>query len=235
MGGTVRGILAVLILVLASAAQAEIVGRAVAIDGDTIEIHGQRIRLHGIDAPESSQLCHASAGAWRCGQQAAMMLQNFIGTRPVTCRETARDRHGRIVAVCRAGGADLGAWAVAQGWALAYRHYSNDYVRQEDEARTARRGIWRGRFAAPWDWRQGQRRPLDQDEREAVVGAVGRTAASEIGECRIKGNISSSGERIYHLPGGEYYNATIVNEAAGERWFCSESAARAAGWRRSRR
>ena len=55
------------------------------------------------------------------------------------------------------------------------------------------------------------------------------------GDCRIKGNISWSGERIYHLPGGEFYNVTRINAARGERWFCTEAEARAAGWRRSMR
>ncbi|MFO0997127.1 MAG: hypothetical protein U1F33_10630 [Alphaproteobacteria bacterium] len=53
--------------------------------------------------------------------------------------------------------------------------------------------------------------------------------------CRIKGNISESGERIYHVPGGAFYDKTAISPARGERWFCTESEARAAGWRRSRR
>ncbi|MCW5750295.1 MAG: thermonuclease family protein [Alphaproteobacteria bacterium] len=234
----VRGILAVLLLAVATAAQAEIAGRASVIDGDTIEIQGQRIRLHGIDAPESGQLCQSSEGSWRCGQQAAMMLQNRIGARPVTCREKARDRHGRVVAACRVDGIDLGAWAVSEGWALAYRHFSQEYLSQEAAAREARRGIWRGRFAAPWDWREGRRRAVDHEEvaaGDATPAPSVKLSARESSDCRIKGNISSSGERIYHVPGGEYYQATVVNEPAGERWFCSEAEARAAGWRRSKR
>jgi len=134
-------VLLFLFAALASAAHAEIVGRASVIDGDTIEIHGQRIRLFGIDAPESAQLCLAEDRRWRCGQQAALALDERITGRPVACREKDRDRYGRIVAVCRAGDEDLNAWLVAKGWALAYRRYSTDYVDEEAAAGAARKGI----------------------------------------------------------------------------------------------
>jgi endonuclease YncB( thermonuclease family) len=67
------------------------------------------------------------------------------------------DRYGRVVAVCRAGHIDLNAWMVGHGWAVAYRHFSMDYVRDEDEARSARKGVWRGRFVMPWEWRKSHR------------------------------------------------------------------------------
>lgn len=140
-----------------SAAQADMSGRASVIDGDTIEIRGQRIRLFGIDAPESSQLCTANAKSWRCGQQAAQALDRKIGARPVQCVERDRDRYRRIVAVCSVGGESLNAWLVREGWALAYRHYSSDYVVDEEVARKARKGMWRGSFVPPWDWRRDQR------------------------------------------------------------------------------
>ncbi len=209
-----------LVAALAPAAHADVAGRASVIDGDTIEVHGQRIRLHGIDAPESAQLCLTEDKRWRCGQQAALALDDKIAGRPVACAEKDRDRYGRIVAVCRAGGQDLNAWLVAEGWALAYRRYSTDYVDEEGTARAARKGVWRGPFVPPWDWRRGQRL---------------EATASEPGDCRIKGNISSKGERIYHVPGGRYYERTRINTSKGERWFCSEADAQAAGWRRSRR
>lgn len=211
--------LALLIATLAPVAQAEVAGRASVVDGDTIEIHGERIRLFGIDAPESAQLCLAGTERWRCGQQAAFALDGKIAGRPVACTEKDRDRYGRIVAVCRAGDEDLGAWLVAEGWALAYRRYSTDYVAEEEAARAARKGVWRGTFVPPWDWRRGQRL---------------EAAADEPGGCRIKGNISAEGERIYHVPGGRFYDRTRIDPAKGERWFCTEAEAQAAGWRRSR-
>lgn len=135
----------------------EIVGRASVIDGDTLDINGTRIRLHGMDAPESRQSCKV-LGRWsRCGQRASGALARKIGGRPVACEPRDRDRYNRIVAVCRVDGEDLNAWMVAQGWALAYRRYSLAYVQEEGAASASGRGIWQGDFVAPWDWRRGKR------------------------------------------------------------------------------
>jgi endonuclease YncB( thermonuclease family) len=124
------------------------------IDGDTIEIHGQRIRLHGIDAPESRPTCpNANGGAWRCGQQAALALQDLIGRRTVTCDERDIDRYGRIVAQCQQGDIDIREWLVGQGLALAYRRYSKAYIPTEETASVAKRGMWAGTFEPPWEWR----------------------------------------------------------------------------------
>ena len=137
------------------AASADAAGVASVIDGDTIEIHGQRIRLHGIDAPESGQTCLDNAGQkWGCGQQAALALQDLIGRRTVTCDERDVDRYGRTISQCFVGEVDINKWLVAQGLALAYRRYSRDYVAAEDEARQAGRGMWAGTFEPPWEWRR---------------------------------------------------------------------------------
>jgi len=141
-----------LFLPLLPASADNLVGRASVIDADTVEIHGKRIRLHAIDAPESSQLCRDGSGAdYRCGQQASLALADFIGTRPISCETTDIDRYQRIVAICSVGGADMNAWLVEKGHALAYRQYGRDYVSQEDRAREAGRGIWAGEFVAPGD------------------------------------------------------------------------------------
>ncbi|WP_319798816.1 thermonuclease family protein [Nitrobacter sp.] len=96
-----------------------IVGQASVVDGDTIEIHGQRIRFAGIDAPESDQLCRDEDSAlYRCGQKAANDLAAFIDRRPVQCIEVDRDRYGRAVAVCTVAGVDLADWLVRSGLAL---------------------------------------------------------------------------------------------------------------------
>jgi endonuclease YncB( thermonuclease family) len=200
---------------------ADVVGPARVIDGDTLKIHGAKIRLHGIDAPESAQVCKAEGKSYRCGTSATLALARRIAGKPVSCDQRDKDRYGRIVAVCKAGGEDLNGWLVAQGLALAYRHYSKDYVRQEEAAREAKRGLWRGEFVKPWQWRKGKR----------MAGE--RTGDVTPGACRIKGNISRRGTKIYHLPSGRYYRATKINEDRGERWFCSEAEAKAAGWRRS--
>ncbi len=140
-------------------AAAEIAGRATVIDGDTIEIRGQRVRLFGIDSPESAQLCQAGQKPYRCGQQAALALADRIGERTVRCQERDKDRHGRVVAVCYVGSEDLDRWMVEQGWAMAFRKYSLDYVDAENDAREARSGIWQGEFEMPWEWRAARRNP----------------------------------------------------------------------------
>ncbi len=79
-------------------------GTASVIDGDTIEIQGQRIRLHGIDAPESRQLCRLDGKPWQCGKDAANALAEKIARRPVTCEDLARDRYKRIIGRCTVAG-----------------------------------------------------------------------------------------------------------------------------------
>ena len=124
----------------------------VVIDGDTIDVQGQRIRLHGIDAPESGQRCRRALGLveYRCTKEAAFALADRIGARPVSCEVRDMDRYKRLVAVCRDGDEDLNGWMVRKGWALAYVRFSRDYESEEQEAREERRGVWRGAFVPPW-------------------------------------------------------------------------------------
>ena len=183
------------------------------IDGDTIGIASERIRLHGIDAPESRQLCSNEGEPWLCGADATGALRNKIDGRPVTCEELDRDRYNRIVARCMVDGEDLGEWMVLRGWAVAYVYYSYEYTRAEAMAKSRERGIWSGEFEMPWDWRETAR---------------GNDAP---GGCPIKGNVNSKGVRIYHVPGGKWYDRTKVCTEKGERWFCTEAEATDAGWR----
>ena len=174
-------------------------------------------------------------GRNRGGKNATKALRRLIAGNPVVCQERDVDRYGRIIAVClNAEGQDVGPELVRLGWALAYRRFSDDYVGQEGKAQEAHLGMWRGRFVAAWDWRRGDRLvtrravpKVEPDER--------RTSDDATGPCLIKGNISSRGERIYHVPGGAYYSRTKISPAKGERFFCSEAEAEAAGWRRSQR
>lgn len=125
---------------------AVITGRASIADGDTIEVGGRRVRLHGIDAPESHQMCYRNGHPWHCGRDATAALERLIGGRTVTCTELEVDRYGRSVARCLVNGQDVNAWMVRNGWAVAYRRYSEAYSGDEAEARAARRGIWSSRF-----------------------------------------------------------------------------------------
>ena len=127
------------------------------VDGDSLVIDGVKIRLHGIDAPERNQTCGTDLNRWDCGRQSSRALSEMIDRAPVTCHERDVDRYGRIVAVCSIGARLLNAQMVAEGWAVAYRQYSKDYVGEEDKAREAERGIWSGEFVRPEDWRRGQR------------------------------------------------------------------------------
>lgn len=139
-------------------ARPSLTGVASVVDGDTIEVNGVRIRLFGIDAPESSQLCRDADGRdYRCGQVAALALADKIGRSPVECDDRGRDRYGRTIAVCRSGSVNLNRWLVSTGNAVAYRRYAADYVDDEAEAMAHRRGVWQGTFVVPELWRRGVR------------------------------------------------------------------------------
>jgi endonuclease YncB( thermonuclease family) len=131
----------------------DIVGKAWVIDGDTIDISGSRLRLQGIDAPESNQTCtDAGNRAWQCGRAATRELTELIAGRPLKCEALGLDHYRRVLAVCALpDGSDVNAWMVRQGWALAY--YSAAYRSEEAQAHAAKRGIWSGSFMPPWEWR----------------------------------------------------------------------------------
>lgn len=126
-----------------------LVGRARAVDGDTLALGAIRIRLAGIDAPELNQTCGEATDPWPCGADAADRLAALVG-RDVSCQPQDRDRWGRVVAVCRTGDVDLGAEMVRDGLALATGRYGTIAA----DARAAGRGIWAGPFVAPAQWRK---------------------------------------------------------------------------------
>jgi endonuclease YncB( thermonuclease family) len=129
-------------------------GPARIIDGDTIVVAEELVRLHGIDAPELDQTFWWRGRYISCGTMALAALEALTAGVSLRCEVVERDRHGRLVAKCFSpNGIDVGRRLVSAGWALAYRRYSTDYVDAEDEARKARRGMWRGRFVKPWEWR----------------------------------------------------------------------------------
>lgn len=190
------------------------------IDGDTLGIGGERIRLYGIDAPESGQTCERAGDPWQCGLAATAALTAWLDGKATECVELERDRYDRAVSTCLADGRDVGEWMIQQGWAVEYLQYSDGrYALSERDAANRRVGIHVGEFARPSDWRSGNT--------STEVAASYQRA----GDCRIKGNINSQGERIYHVPGVRSYGPTRIDEGKGERWFCSEQDARAAGWR----
>jgi endonuclease YncB( thermonuclease family) len=152
----VRLLLALLpiLLVPRTAPAAELLGSPRVVDGDTLAIGPSKVRLQGIDAPETDQVCLDHSGErWACGIEARNQLATHIAGREIKCTSSEIDVYGRELALCSLAGEDLNGWMVRQGWALAYVKYSSAYVAAEEEARTQQRGLWQGAFIAPWDWR----------------------------------------------------------------------------------
>lgn len=211
------------------AAATTIRGVARVVDGDTLVVAETRVRLRAVDAPERSQSCTDARGELRlAGEDARLALTAKIASQELLCVTHGHDAHGRAVATCAMGAEDLGAWLVRSGYAFAYRSFGIEYVAVEDEARAARRGLWAGRCEPPWEWRRLHRRE------ESSASAPPASSAPPHPECAIKGNVSARGERIYHLRSSRTYAATRIDESRGERWFCTEAEARAAGFRAAR-
>ncbi len=145
----------ILIGVIAYLPQETVEGRVKVIDGDSLEIDGREIRLHGIDAPEARQTCRDKAGKpWKCGRAATQGLRELIGGGKVMCTGDEVDRYDRLVAQCSREDTDLNGAMVARGLAVAYGEHTSRYVSEEAEARRARRGLWSGQFDRPSVWRE---------------------------------------------------------------------------------
>ena len=141
----------------------------------------------------------------------------FLSGKNIDCKKKSIDQYKRIVAVCFVEGVDVARVLVKSGWALAYRAYSLDYVREEESAKLNNIGLWSSEFVEPWTWRKSRKNNYHDPN------------------CLIKGNISSKGIKIYHKPNGYYYNRTVIDMSKGERWFCNAKQAEDAGWRASKR
>jgi len=149
-----RGVLVLLGLSRSAPPGRGLTGPAKVLDGDTIVVAGEVVRLHGIDAPEMDQTFQVRGQQMVCGTMAMAALEALVAGVRLRCEVVERDRHGRLVAkVFSPNGVDVCRRMVAAGWALAYRQYSLDYVDAEEQARREKRGMWRGKFTKPWDWR----------------------------------------------------------------------------------
>ncbi len=188
------------------------------IDGDTLDVDGRTVRIHGIDAPEVAQRCPGGPYRLRaCGKVVADALEALVNGRTITCEVYGFDDFDRAIATCFVNRLDVGRALVRDGLAMAFVRYSADYAKDEAQARAAGSGLWQTDWQAPWDFRAER---WETAEQKAPDG------------CPIKGNINSNGERIYHTPwSSEYYSRTRISTEKGERWFCSEGDALAAGWR----
>mmetsp|Transcript_29004 Transcript_29004/g.78103 ORF Transcript_29004/g.78103 Transcript_29004/m.78103 type:complete len:318 (-) Transcript_29004:488-1441(-) len=235
-------------------------GPARVVDGDTLYIGEEKIRLYGVDAPEKGQQCNDKFGnPYACGLISKDKLLQKVGTKPVTCEPRQRDQYQRTIAICSLDGPipeDLNGWMVQNGLAVAYREYSKDYIPTEEAAQRAHKGIWDGTFQYPADWRKAERaKGSNSAEVQGLPRAIpppmdvavpyipppfppqakGSPTAAQPNPCGsatpIKGNISSKGERIYHVPGGTYYDRVVIEPEKGEKCFASEADAVKEGFR----
>lgn len=203
-----------------------VTGQARVIDGDTLDVAGVRVRLEGIDAPETDQTCEREptfwkmrGATWKCGVEAMGHLERLVRDRTVTCQSRGVDVYGRLIGQCVVAGLDVNADLVRNGLAWAFVKYSQRYVEIEAEARAAKRGIFQGASTPAWEWRARRWQAAAEQRRE-----------DNGQECLIKGNVTRYGN-IYHMPWDRWYQKTRIEIDRGERWFCNEKEALMAGWR----
>ena len=192
-------------------------------DGDTLTVlvdqRQIKVRLVEIDAPEKSQAF---------GKRSKQSLSGLCFNKTAMLTNKGLDRYGRTLAHVECSGVDVNEEQLRRGMAWVYDKHVTErglYVIQ-DEAKAKKLGLWADRNPTPpWEWRR---------TRERATPGTDASNSTAGGSCKIKGNISSHGERAYHVPGQKYYTATQINVSNGERWFCSAAEGRAAGWRAAR-
>jgi endonuclease YncB( thermonuclease family) len=194
-------------------------GRAYATGADTLRIGGLTVRLGDIDAPEGEQRCGGGTSRWRCAQVAESVLARIVGGRRVVCSLGGRDAAGRQLGQCSVGQKDVAAELVRQGYVLADGGLFARYAGEEREARDARAGLWSGEVERPAEFRAKR---WEEARRGAPEG------------CPIKGQVNGA-TRVYVLPWSANYERVRVQEARGERWFCSEQEAISAGFKAAQR
>jgi endonuclease YncB( thermonuclease family) len=191
-------------------------GRAEAVSGDLVRVAGTTVRLAGIEAPERQQTCGAGGRRYQCGAAAQAALGRLVNGRALTCTLSGTDPAGRPLASCTRGTTDINGELVRQGHAFAASSLFGSYAGLEREARAAKAGIWAGGEAErPSEFRA---KVWEEAKRRAPDG------------CPIKGLVTGR-ERVYVLPWSPDYERGRIQKARGERWFCSEQEALAAGWK----
>lgn len=135
-------------------------GTAVVLDGDTIMLSGQKIRLEGIDAPEFGQTCSGKTGNYPCGREAKKQLAILTKSGPVECSGWQNDKYGRFLGTCMAGIVEVNRQMVNSGWAVSY----GAYFAEEVAAKKGGKGVWQGAFVRPSDWRKTHDRASATDD-----------------------------------------------------------------------
>lgn len=165
--------LALALMLLSTSANAQIItGQAQVVDGDSLELAGFQIRIHGIDAPELSQTCQRGDEAWQCGQEAKAVLTQLVSDRSIVCTQRDVDQYDRIVASCLTTGYDIGAEMVKGGMAIALPQFSTAYMEYETRARDMGLGIWASRFDKPADYRAANPREVVVPTRRSALTAA---------------------------------------------------------------
>jgi endonuclease YncB( thermonuclease family) len=193
------------------------------IDGDTLQVDGQTIQLYGIDAPELGQLCRSDENKWPCGVEAALALRKLltVGDQKLQCSpwgggapKTTAD--GALIEVCQVGQEDLTEVMLRNGYGVATPGSFPDYAEAQKAAKEASLGIWHSKFQLPSAWRAAN------DDSGDPKGPLR--------DCNVKGVIDARGERYYYVPTDPSYEQIKIDRQRGERLFCSDEAARLAGW-----
>lgn len=195
-------------------------GRATAVSGDVLSVNGRLIRLGGIEAPDRDQKCQRPGNPrWRCGQAAETALARLVRRDVVRCELRGADEVGRRIGTCTVNGQDVSGALVREGHVFSAGGLFAGYGSLENEARAQKSGLWRGEAERPSEYRA---KLWNEAKRAAPDG------------CPIKGQVAS-GAKVYVLPWSPEYSKVRVRTTRGERWFCSEQDARAAGWKQADR
>lgn len=233
MRGDMKAVVVGLLLMLAAGPVAcrEIEGTVIDVqDGDSFVLRDTQgrevtVRMAECDAPEYRQ---------NYADEARRHLRRLIEGRQVVVLTTSEDRYGRVIGRVYRGEQDVNRAMVSAGYAWANLPYltEREFLRLEAGARQARRGLWadRDKPVEPWLWREARRAEAGQTRDTPAT-----TQSPAQPGCRIKGNIGADGARRYHVPGSRSYDDTRIDSRKGERWFCSEAEAEAAGWQRAGR
>ena len=124
------------------------------VDGDTIKLGDVKIRFSGIDAPEIDQTCIASEGKVACGKISRDILISKVTNIKISCIDEGKDFYGRVLGECFVNGESLSSYLVREGFAFAYRKYSDKYILDEEYAKSNKHGMWSMKFEYPWDFRK---------------------------------------------------------------------------------
>jgi len=191
-------------------------GRGYALSGDTLRVSDTLVRLSAVEAPDREQRCARSGNRrWKCGEAAQEALARVLRGGTVKCQLRGNDEAGRSLATCYLKDKDIAAALVREGSVFSAGGLLSGYGSEEREAKAEKAGIWQGETERPANYRA------------KLWDAAKRSAPDE---CPIKGQVSS-GEKRYLLPWSPNYDRVQIRTARGERWFCSEQEALAAGWK----